>query len=153
MKRDIHLQATFPHPPERVWRALTDPRAIAEWLMANDFEPRVGHRFRFRAKPQPGWDGTVDCEVTEVDPPRRLSYSWGNGANEMLTQVTWTLEAVDGGTRLTLDHTGFSGLGQLAVSFMLQSGWKRMFKQRMPRVLEALGAGVERHTDAKAARG
>lgn len=160
MKRDIHLQATFPHPPDRVWRALTEPKAMAEWLMANDFEPKVGHRFRFTAKPQPGWDGTVDCEVTEVVPLRRLSYSWSNGKNKMSTQVTWTLEAVDGGTRLTLDHKGFDGLGAIMVSFMLQSGWKGMFRTRMPKVLEALaagrevvGAGVACHTDAEPAEG
>jgi len=57
MSYEITLEQTYPHPPERVWRALTDSAALAEWLMPNDFEPRVGHKFRFRSKPMPGWRG------------------------------------------------------------------------------------------------
>lgn len=52
-------------PPERVWRALTDPDELEAWLMENDVEPRVGHRFQFRDEPKPGWRGVVDCEVLE----------------------------------------------------------------------------------------
>jgi uncharacterized protein YndB with AHSA1/START domain len=79
MKRDLHFEVTYPHPPEKVWRALTDPQAIAQWLMENNFEARLGHKFQFRTKPAPGFDGVVNCEVLEMDPPRRLAYSWSGG--------------------------------------------------------------------------
>ena len=73
---EVALDATYPHPPERVWRALTEPSDLAAWLMPNDFAPVVGHKFQFRAKPQLGWRGIVDCEVLEVDRPRKLAYTW-----------------------------------------------------------------------------
>ena len=66
MKRDLHFEVTYPHPPERVWRALTDPAAMREWLMDNTFaEARVGHQFQFRTTPRPGFNGIVYCEVTD----------------------------------------------------------------------------------------
>ena len=68
---------------------LTDPQAIAEWLMPNDFQPRLGHRFQFRVANAKGWSGVVDCEVTELTPPRRLAYTW---ASDRSTRVAWTLE-------------------------------------------------------------
>jgi uncharacterized protein YndB with AHSA1/START domain len=57
MRRDVILERVYPHPPQAVWKALTDPKALSVWLMENDFQPRVGHRFRFRTKPRPGFDG------------------------------------------------------------------------------------------------
>ncbi len=75
MSRTLRFEVLYPHPPERVWRALTDRRMLAEWLMPNDFEPRLGHRFTFRTDPAPGFDGTVRCQVIELDEPRRLSYT------------------------------------------------------------------------------
>src|SRR5947208_1487503 len=64
---DIIREAVYPHPPERVWQALTDPAALAAWLMPNDFKPQVGHKFQFRVpKPPRGWRGIVDCEVLVV---------------------------------------------------------------------------------------
>src|SRR5512141_1482646 len=103
MKRDLKFEITYPHPPEKVWRALTDSRAIADWLMPNDFAPRLGHKFMFTSKPQPGWDGKTYCEVIELDPPRALAYTWRGGPID--TVVRFTLEPVAGGTRLRLDHT------------------------------------------------
>ena len=91
----INLEATYPHPPERVWAALTDRRAMAEWLMPNDFEPRLGHRFQFRVANAKGWSGIVDCVVTELVPPRHLAYSWKSDKVE--THVRWTLEAAGSG--------------------------------------------------------
>jgi uncharacterized protein YndB with AHSA1/START domain len=89
--------------------------------MANDFEPRLGHKFQFRTKPAPGFDGIVQCEVLELNPPKRLVYSWcGGGLN---TQVTWALEAVPEGTRLRLDHTGFRGFRGWMTSRILGRGW------------------------------
>jgi uncharacterized protein YndB with AHSA1/START domain len=106
MKRDLKLERTYPRSPERVWRALTDPGALATWLMENDFRPTLGHAFTFRAKPQPGWDGVTHCEVTEIDPPRRLAYAWRGGAKgkpaTLDIVVRFTLEPVAGGTKLLL---------------------------------------------------
>jgi uncharacterized protein YndB with AHSA1/START domain len=135
MKRDLHFDVTYLHPPDKVWRALTDSRAIAQWLMENDFEPRVGHKFQFRTKPAPGFDGIVHCEVLELDPPRRLVYSWRGG--QLSTTVAWTLEAVAEGTRVRLEHTGFTGLRAWMISRILGKGWgSRILTKRLPMVLE-----------------
>ncbi|HEX5724988.1 MAG TPA: SRPBCC domain-containing protein [Longimicrobiaceae bacterium] len=136
MSRTLTFEAFYPHPPDRVWRALTDRRAISEWLMENDFEPRVGHRFQFRAPPQPGWNGIVDCQVLEADPPRRLAYSWVSNAID--TRVAWTLTPEAGGTRLRLEHSGFRGLKGYMVSFILGSGWKGKILKEIARVLDEL---------------
>jgi uncharacterized protein YndB with AHSA1/START domain len=81
MSRGLHFEFIYKHSPQRVWRALTDSAAIARWLMPNDFQPVVGHKFQLRTKPRPGFDGIVKCEVLEMDAPRRLSYSWKGGGN------------------------------------------------------------------------
>lgn len=140
---DITVEAVYPHPPEHVWRALTDPDRLEAWLMENDFEPRVGHRFRFREKPRPGWRGIVDCEVLEVDEPRRLSYSWRGHEDGEPTVVTFTLEPVEGGTRLRLEHTGFRGLGGFFTRLILSRGWKKkLVREKLPEVLEGMDAGA-----------
>jgi uncharacterized protein YndB with AHSA1/START domain len=108
--RSIVVERTMPHPPAKVWRALTSSPLIAEWLMQNDFQPEVGHRFQFRATPVPGWSGVTNCEVLEVEEPNRLVYAWGDGsesASGLKTIVTWTLTPVEGGTHVRMEHSGF----------------------------------------------
>ena len=110
--RNIVVERTMPHPPQKVWRALTRAPLVAEWLMQNDFEPVVGHRFNFRATPIPDmWNGVTDCEVLEVDEPTRLTYSWnafGDEAKDGLKSVvTWTLTPVPDGTLVRMEHSGF----------------------------------------------
>lgn len=130
MDNKIELEHTYQFPAERVWRALTDPAAIARWLMPNDFRPRKGHKFKFQAPPASGWDGVIESEVLEVDEPKKLVYTWNSRG--MNTVVTWTLEAVPGGTRLRLRHTGFSGpQAAFAVSNM-SGGWKGILETRFP---------------------
>ena len=107
---------------------------MAEWLMPNDFEPRLGHRFTFRTDPRPGFDGIVHCEVTELEPPRRLAFSWVGG--QIRTMLTIGLEPAPGGTRLTLDHTGFTGLRAVAVSYILGNGWPGMLRKKLAGLLE-----------------
>lgn len=136
MKRNLKFEVTYAHPPERVWRAITDAKAIAAWLMPNDFEPRVGHKFQFRTKPQPGWDGIVHCEVLECDPPRRLSYSWKSSALD--TVLTMALEPVAGGTKLVLEQTGFRGVKALMISMVMGSGWKGILKKHLLGVIERI---------------
>ena len=81
MKRDIVLECEYAAPIELVWRAITDSTIIKEWLMENDFTAVVGSRCQFRMKPQPGFNGIVDCEVLEAQPPRRLVYTWDGGGS------------------------------------------------------------------------
>lgn len=134
MKRDLHFEIVYPHPPERVWRALTDPAAIAQWLMPNNFEATLGHKFQFRTTPRGTWDGRVQCEILELDPPRRLSYSWAG--DNLRTVVTFELTPVSKGTRLRLEHAGFSGLKGVLLSFILGSGWRsNILRRRLPAVL------------------
>lgn len=139
MNTDIRLEMVYPYPKERVWRALTDPIALAEWLMENDFQPKVGHKFVFRAKPQPGWRGFVECEVLVCEAPHKLSYSWVGKEGQKGTTVTWTLDDAPGGTKLVLAQTGFEGLGGfLLAKMMLGPGWKKMLRTKIVNVLGRL---------------
>lgn len=98
--RSVTLERELPHPPEKVWRALTEQPLIDDWLMKSDFRPEVGHKFQLKAD----W-GAVDCEVLEVEPKRALAYRWD--AYGLKSIVRWTLAAAAGGTRLTMEQTGF----------------------------------------------
>jgi uncharacterized protein YndB with AHSA1/START domain len=143
MTRSIVKERVFEYPVERVWRALTDSAALAEWLMENDFQPMLGHAFTFRTKPGPGFDGIVRCRVTELEPPVRLAYTWGNGPHE--TTVTWTLEPVERGTRLRMEHSGFGGLRGFFLRLFLSGGWNRIVNVRLVANLE--GRSVPCHTE------
>jgi uncharacterized protein YndB with AHSA1/START domain len=79
--RSVVVEREMPYPPEKVWRALTQGALIAEWLMQNDFQPVVGHRFNFRAPPMAHWNGVTDCEVLIVEPNKRLSYRVSRRSN------------------------------------------------------------------------
>jgi len=133
MSRDITVEVDLPYRRKDVWFALTDPGALAEWLMPVDgFAPAVGTTFTLRAKPMPGWDGVVHCEVTEADEPTRLVYTWRGSRMRNTTTVTWELtELGDGGTRLRLDHQGFAGLAGAALAFMHRGGWKKIVRARL----------------------
>ena len=103
--RSLVIEREMPLPPEKIWRALTQGALIEEWLMKNDFQPVVGHRFSFRSTPVPGWDGIINSEVLEIQPNSRLSYSWGTMG--MMSVVTWTLTPTKGGTHVRMEQTGF----------------------------------------------
>ena len=103
--RTLVIEKEMPHPVEKIWRALTQGALIKEWLMDNDFEPAVGHRFTFRSTPMPNWNGIVECEVLVVETNKRLSYSWGSlGLGSV---VVWTLVATEGGTLVRMEQSGF----------------------------------------------
>lgn len=100
----VTLEVFYPHSPERVWQALTDRRALTAWMMDNDFEPQLGHKFHFRQAALPGFDRYIHCEVIELEPPNRLAYRWQDAQTQDSAIVTWTLTAVSGGTTLQLRH-------------------------------------------------
>lgn len=138
----VVVEVVYPHPIQRVWRALTNPGALGTWLMANDFEPRVGHRFTFRTAPEQEWNGTVECEVARVEEPTLLSYTWQGGALPE-TLVTYTLTPVPGGTRLRLVHCGFAagGPAALRVRDLLGQGWNsKVLRTKLPALLDQLAA-------------
>jgi len=96
----VVVEREFPCPPERIWRALTQPHLIEEWLMKADFKPVVGHRFDFRAD----W-GAVECQVLKVEPNKTLAYTWGD--HDLKSVVTWTLTPTSTGTHLRMEQSGF----------------------------------------------
>lgn len=102
----ISLEFDLPHPPEKVWRALTDPGLLVEWLLpVVDLKLEPGAAFSFKSQPQPGWDGIVNCRFLEIEPRRKLSYAWVVG--DLDTVVTFTLTPTPSGTRLWLVQSGF----------------------------------------------
>jgi uncharacterized protein YndB with AHSA1/START domain len=102
----ISFEFDLPHAPEKVWRALTDPALLAEWLLpVVDLTLEPGAAFAFKTQPYPGWDGVVHCRLLEIDAQRTLSYTWVVG--DMDTVVTFTLTPTASGTRLSLLHSGF----------------------------------------------
>jgi uncharacterized protein YndB with AHSA1/START domain len=143
--QSIIVDYSFSQPPQKVWRALTEPRLLSAWLMENDIQPVVGHRFTFRAQPMPGWDGIVHCEVLAVETHKLLRYAWRGGSDELKgyggkldTVVTWTLsEASGGGTHLRLEHAGFLPANAFAYENM-GKGWRGKLVERIEQLLATL---------------
>ena len=102
----ISFEFDLNHSPQKVWRALTDPVLLAEWLLpAVGLKLEPGAAFQFKTQPYPGWDGTVDCRLLEIEAHRKLSYTWSVPFLE--TVVTFTLTPTESGTRMSLVQTGF----------------------------------------------
>jgi uncharacterized protein YndB with AHSA1/START domain len=120
--RSVILEREFPHPPEKVWRALTESSLIEQWLMKNDFQPIAGHSFNLRMDPMPNWNGVIDCQVLAVEPGKKLSYTWGAFGLESV--VTWTLTPTDAGTHVRMEHFGF-GPDQEASYKGAHYGWQK----------------------------
>ena len=117
--RVVVVEREFPYPPEKIWRAITEPALIEEWLMTTDFAPIVGHRFGFRAD----W-GAVDCEVLAVEPGKTLAYSWGD--HDLKSVVTWTLTPTSTGTFLRMEQKGFRR-DQPRYYHGARAGWPKFF--------------------------
>jgi len=115
----VVVEREISHPPEKIWRALTQPHLIEEWLMKNDFKPVVDHRFSLSAD----W-GAVDCQVRAVEPNKTLSYTWEAMGLESI--VTWTLIPTGTGTRLRMEQSGFRPDQQQAYQGA-KGGWPRFF--------------------------
>ena len=115
----VIVEREIPHPPEKIWRALTQPHLVEEWLMKNDFKPAMNHRFNLRAD----W-GTVDCQVLAIEPNKTLSYTWG--ALGLESVVTWTLTPTRTGTHLRMQQLGFRPDQKQAYQGA-KFGWPRFF--------------------------
>lgn len=162
MTRSIKLKMFLPYPPEKVWLALTDPTLLGKWFMQNDIRPQQGHYFTFRMAPQKGWDGITHCQVISVEPERHLAYTYRGEATgekalacagihsdtankitkgiftQLDTVLSFTLEPTCGGTILYLDHSGYKGIRLVIVSLIMQMGWKKQLRKKLPKLLESI---------------
>jgi uncharacterized protein YndB with AHSA1/START domain len=125
--RSVIVERNLPHPPEKIWRALTQGHLIEDWLMKNDFAPVVGHSFKFTAD----W-GSVDCQVIDVEPHQTLSYAWA--AHGLQSVVTWTLTPTSTGTHLRMEQSGFRP-DQTQAYLGAKAAWPR-FVTALEHVLE-----------------
>jgi uncharacterized protein YndB with AHSA1/START domain len=129
MAASIKHQLFFPHPPAAVWEYLTSAELMELWLMKNNFQPIVGHEFQFRVNPIPSldFDGIVYCEVLELVPLKKLSYSWksgpGDGTINVDSVVRWELQSTDKGTELLLNHGDFTVLKNTGIFDAMDKGW------------------------------
>jgi uncharacterized protein YndB with AHSA1/START domain len=130
--RTIIVERELPHAPEKIWRALTQPHLMEEWLMKTAFEPEVGHRFKFSAD----W-GEIQCEVIAIDLHRKLEYSWDAG--DLKSVVSWELTPTDKGTVLRMEQTGFKP-DQSRYYGGAKLGWPR-FLDNLEQVLKRMDQG------------
>ena len=134
--RTVAVERDFPHPPEKLWRALTQPHLIEEWLMKNDFKPVVGHSFNLRGE----WGGVLDCEVLAVEPNKVLSYTWNfshdDAAFDLKSVVTFILTPTRTGTLLRMEQSGFRPDQKQAFGGA-KHGWQNFFEN-----LEKLVGGL-----------
>ena len=134
---DIVMDEVFPHAPHVLWKVLTSGELMARWMMEpKGFAPVVGTRFTFQTTPAGAWDGTIRCEVLEVEENKRFSYSWKGGdagnsgyGSKLDTKVSWQLSATEAGTRLQLVHSGFVVPANDTAYQNLGKGWKVCFER------------------------
>ena len=132
--RSLVIEKELPHPAQKIWRALTQGALIKEWLMDNDFQPVVGHKFNFRSTPMPKWDGIIDSQVLVIEPNKKLSYSWN--ALGLESVVVWTLVPTKGGTLVRMEQSGFRP-DQEAAYQGANYGWQK-FIGNLERVVAGL---------------
>ena len=122
--RSVVVEREIAYPPEKIWRALTQPHLIEEWLMKNDFKPEVGHSFNLRGE----WDGVLDCKGLAVEPNKTLSYTWDfahdDAAYNLQSVVTFTLTPTSAGTHLRMEQSGF-GPQQKQAYGGAHAGWQK----------------------------
>jgi uncharacterized protein YndB with AHSA1/START domain len=133
----IDLAWDLPHPPSKVWRALTDPELVAQWLMQTDLKLEKGRRCTFKAEPTAWWDGIVQSKVIEFELERKLVLGWGGGPVGLESRVTWTLTPTASGTHLALEHTGFKA-DQPQAYGGAKFGWERNVNERMKKLLDTI---------------
>lgn len=165
MKRTIRLKTFLSYGQDKVWRALTDPKVLGSWFMENNIQPVQGNYFTFRMKPQKGWDGITHCMIIAVEPERHISYTYcGEATGEKAlacagvhsgraaklskgiftkldTILSFTLEPTCGGTILYLEHSGYKGFKLAVVSLIMQMGWIKQLRIRLPAALNHMDMG------------
>lgn len=149
MAKIIKHEFLFSHPAETVWEYLTKSELMEQWLMKNDFELILGHDFQFRTKPIPAldFDGIFHCKVLEIIPFEKLSYSWncgpGDGKITLESVVIWSLQSVEKGTQVFLEHRGFAKKENLDLYNGLLRGWV----EKLENIDKLLKASVHGHTN------
>ncbi len=162
MERTIELKVHLPYKTEHVWLALTDSKLLGKWFMENDFKPELNHEFTFHMPPQKGWDGITYCKVEELEPLKRIAYSYRGKASgektlscagihsesadkvakgiftELDTFLRFTLTPICGGTTLTMNHSGYKGFKLVIVSYVMGMGWKKQLRKKLPVVLDKI---------------
>lgn len=135
-------EATYPYPPELVWKVLATKEGLDSWMMKNDFvEAKVGHRFTFTDRPRPFWDGQCPCEVVEADAPRRFALAW-NTREDKPSRVSWTLTPTpDGGTHVVFRHEGLHGFMGFMMRRGMDKGWGTMLRHSIPYVAGEMTKG------------
>lgn len=133
--RSVVVERELPHPPEKVWRALTESNLMEQWFIRNNFEPTVGRKFQFRSDPMPQWNGIIDSEVLAIEPHHRLVYTWASMGLD--STVTWTLTPTAGGTHVRMEQSGFRPDQEHAYKGA-QYGWNNFFA-KLEKTLEGLG--------------
>ena len=164
MTRTIKLKTVLPYSQDKIWLALTDSKFLGSWFMENNIEPKQGHYFTFRMKPQKGWDGITHCEITEIEPQKYIAYTYRGEATgekalacagihsdtagkltrgiftKLDTVVSFTLEPTYGGTILLMEQSGYKGVKLIIISLIMQMGWKKQLRKKLPKVLERMTA-------------
>ena len=136
---DLHFVRDYPAPPEVVWLALTEPDLVARWYMqVHDFEPIVGRTFRLHDPNARGWSGELDCTLTVWNPTNEFAYDSLECQDQLATSVRWTLAAIPSGTRITLDHTGFTGARGRLTGLLLRFGWKGLLNKQLATLVNEL---------------
>jgi len=162
MTRTIKLKTVLPYPPEKVWLALTNAKLLGKWFMENDIEPKPAHYSTFRMAPQNGWDGITHCEITAVETHKYISYTYrGEATGEKAlacagihsdkadrltkgifarldTVLNFSLSPTCGGTMLSMQQPGYKGLKLVIISLIMQIGWKKQLRMKLPKVLERM---------------
>jgi uncharacterized protein YndB with AHSA1/START domain len=162
MERTIKLNVFLPYDQDLVWRALTEAELLGAWFMPNDIEAEAGHYFTFRIKAQKGWDGITHCEIISAVPKQYLAYSYRGEATgekalacagihsekadkltkgiftKLDTVLSFSLESTCGGTLLKVRHSGYKGVKLVLISFIMEMGWKKQLRKKLPNLLQKL---------------
>jgi uncharacterized protein YndB with AHSA1/START domain len=136
MTERLQLEATYPHPPERVWKAITDPEAMSAWLMPTNFKPLIGYRFRMERLDA----AAITGKVIEVDEGKILAYTWDDGEAGEGSKVIWTLEPVDGGTRVRLEQVAIEAPVVNVIATESYFNWLYALRHGLPGLLRILAA-------------
>jgi uncharacterized protein YndB with AHSA1/START domain len=160
MTRTIRLKAILQYPVDNVWLALTDAQWLGKWFMENDIAPTLDHEFTFRMAPQKGWDGITHCQIIRLEPFKEIAYTYRGEASgekalacagihsdtadkvtkgiftKLDTVLKFTLAPTCGGTILAMEHSGYKGLKLVIISMIMQMGWKKQLRKKLPAVLE-----------------